>query len=162
MSISLELQNALDEHSDLIVPDLDTFSQWITCACENLALDSQNICLTIRIVTTAESQQLNRDYRHKDRPTNVLSFPYDAPENLPEDAEIDEYLGDLAICADIVEQEAKEQGKATIHHWSHLTVHGFLHLLGFDHIKDEDAALMESTEINILSTLGIDDPYQNH
>ncbi len=113
--------------------------------------------VTLRIVDIVESRQLNLDYRNKDKPTNVLSFPFDAPEHI----EI-AFLGDLVVCAAVVEQEAKEQNKLVINHWTHLCVHGLLHLLGYDHIDETEAQEMEDIETAILAKLNIDDPYQDH
>lgn len=110
--------------------------------------------LTIRLVNDAESQALNRDYRGKDKPTNVLSFPFEAPP-----AVSNHYLGDLVICAGVVAAEAVEQDKALNHHWAHMVVHGVLHLLGYDHIKNAEAERMEALERTILATLKIPDPY---
>lgn len=128
--------------------------------CLDLVLSAENLSeqeLTVRVVSCEESQQLNHQYRNNNKPTNVLSFAFEAP------AEIDiNLLGDLVICADIVEQEAEQQNKPLMHHWLHMLVHGTLHLLGFDHIKDEDAKRMEGLEIAILAKLDIDDPYKDH
>lgn len=110
--------------------------------------------LALRIVSRDESQQLNRDYRGKDYPTNVLSFPFEAPPGV--DVAI---LGDLAICADVVKQEAQEQQKDILAHWAHLVIHGTLHLLGYDHIEDDEATQMEALEIKLLAGFGIADPY---
>ncbi|TNY24961.1 rRNA maturation RNase YbeY, partial [Fulvimonas soli] len=102
----------------------------------------------------AEGRALNRDYRGKDYATNVLSFPAELPPGmaLP-------LIGDLAICAPVVAREAREQGKRERDHWAHLTVHGVLHLLGYDHIAEADAEAMETLEARILAGLGITDPY---
>jgi probable rRNA maturation factor len=113
--------------------------------------------VTLRFVDAAESQKLNFDYRQKNTPTNVLSFEFDAPEHIQM-----AFLGDLVICTSVVEQEASEQNKRTIDHWAHLCVHGLLHLLGYDHIYEEDAVEMEDLETHILAKLNIDDPYQDH
>lgn len=119
-----------------------------------------SVTLDIRIVGERESQALNRDYRGKDKPTNVLSFPAELPPELI--AELDEVpLGDLAICAEVVAREALEQGKPLQAHWAHMTVHGVLHLLGHDHIEAVDAARMEPLEIRILAGLGCDNPYDD-
>ncbi|MES3040102.1 MAG: rRNA maturation RNase YbeY [Pseudomonadota bacterium] len=121
---------------------------------------SKSITLDIRIVSETESQALNRDYRGKDTPTNVLSFPAELPPELI--AQLDEIpLGDLAICAEVVAREALEQGKPLRAHWAHMTVHGVLHLLGHDHIEQADAARMEPLEIAILAELGWDSPYDD-
>ena len=113
--------------------------------------------VTLRIVDLAESQQLNSDYRNKDKPTNVLSFPFEAPEHIEMP-----FLGDLVVCAAIVEQEAREQKKPVVNHWAHLCIHGLLHLLGYDHIDETEAQEMEGFETAILAKLNIDDPYQDH
>jgi probable rRNA maturation factor len=106
--------------------------------------------LTVRVVGGPESRALNRRYRGKDKPTNVLSFPSDAPG----------VLGDLVICAPVVAREAREQGKAPAAHWAHMVVHGVLHLLGFDHIRPGDAKVMERRERAILARLSFPDPYK--
>lgn len=110
--------------------------------------------LTVRIVTSDESQQLNSQYRQKDKPTNVLSFPFEVPDGIELDL-----LGDLVICADVVETEAKEQNKQLNAHWAHMIIHGCLHLLGYDHISDDEATEMEAIEIKHMATLGFNDPY---
>ncbi|MBN8888280.1 MAG: rRNA maturation RNase YbeY [Rudaea sp.] len=110
--------------------------------------------LSIRLVGTAEGREFNRTYRGRDYATNVLSFPAELPRGvkLP-------LLGDLVICAPVVAREAAEQGKAPRDHYAHLTVHGVLHLLGYDHENDRDAQKMEALERRILAGLGIADPY---
>jgi probable rRNA maturation factor len=113
--------------------------------------------ITIRLVDSVEIQQLNATYRHKDKPTNVLSFPMDAPPGVQ--API---LGDIILCADVISQEAEAQGKPATAHWAHMIVHGILHLLGFDHIEDKDAIIMESREVALLQSLGFPDPYGEH
>ena len=125
----------------------------VQIACENQTLPSIE---RLQLWTeTKESQQLNHQYRQKDKPTNVLSFPFEVPEGI--DINL---LGDLIICADVVIKEAQEQNKKCDDHWAHLVIHGCLHLLGYDHIKENEATEMESIEIKLLSTLGIDNPYQ--
>lgn len=115
--------------------------------------------VVLRVVGEAESQALNHDYRGKDYPTNVLSFPYDEPPVPLEDGET-EYLGDLVVCLPVVEREAAEQGKTPTQHWAHLLVHGLLHLQGYDHITDGEAEEMEALETAVLARLGFPDPYQ--
>lgn len=111
--------------------------------------------LAVRVMDEAEARRLNRTYRGVDAPTNVLSFPYeDLPgTSLP-------LLGDLAICAPVVEREAREQGKPLDAHWAHMVVHGVLHLLGFDHQTEEQASKMERLEAEVLADLGYTDPYR--
>lgn len=110
--------------------------------------------LTIRITDEQESAMLNEKYRGKQGPTNILSFPMETSH----DAKCP-YLGDLVICAPLVAQEAQQQNKQVLHHWAHLTVHGVLHLLGYDHDQEEEAEIMEKMEINILQGLGFSNPY---
>ncbi|WP_432697602.1 rRNA maturation RNase YbeY [Marinobacterium sp. YM272] len=150
MSYSVDLQIDVDNAG---LPSSEALQRWVTTA-----LDGQRergeVC--VRIVTPEESQTLNREYRGKDKPTNVLSFPFDVPPGIPMDL-----LGDLAICADVVEQEAEEQGKSLEDHWAHMVIHGTLHLLGFDHINDDEAEEMEALERELLARLGIADPYES-
>ncbi len=106
--------------------------------------------VVIRFVGADEGRALNRDYRHKDYATNVLSFPYEFEPAI---------AGDMVICPEVVTREAAEQGKAAAAHFAHLVVHGMLHLQGWDHDNDEDAAAMEAEEKRILAGLGYPDPY---
>lgn len=111
--------------------------------------------LTIRFVDVKESADLNQQYRHKQGSTNILSFPFESP------AEIElNLLGDLVICSAVVKRQAVEQNKEELAHWAHMVVHGTLHLLGYDHLTDVDADVMEKKEIKILSQLGYTDPYR--
>lgn len=112
--------------------------------------------VTIRIVNHDESAELNGQYRGKDRPTNVLSFPFEAPAGITVPL-----AGDLVICAPVVEKEAKDQHKALEAHWAHMVVHGMLHLQGYDHIEDHDAEVMEALEIRLLEQLGYGNPYES-
>lgn len=112
--------------------------------------------LTVRLVDNSESQTLNSRYRQKDKPTNVLSFPFEAPPEITEDPD---YLGDLVVCLPVVNDEAVAQGKPELHHWAHMVIHGTLHLLGYDHIDDADAEEMEDLERELLAALNIPDPY---
>lgn len=148
MSIILDLQLASSASN---LPSEAQFQQWLEAAVLPFQAEAE---VTIRIVDSAESQQLNSQYRAKDKPTNVLSFPFQCPPGieLP-------LLGDLVICAAVVAEEATEQGKALEAHWAHMVIHGCLHLLGFDHINDDDAAEMEAEEIQILQQLGVANPY---
>ena len=133
------------------LPTLEQIEQWATAAVQP---ESDDVEMTVRIVDEAESQTLNRTYRAKDRPTNVLSFPFECPTevSLP-------LLGDLVICRQVVEYQAAEQEKPLMAHWAHMVVHGSLHLLGYDHIDDSEAEEMESLETKIMQGLGFVDPY---
>lgn len=133
------------------IPPQAQFAVWATAALQSPVGDEE---LTVRVVDEAEIQDLNRTYRGKDKPTNVLSFPAD----LPDDVEL-HLLGDLIICAGVVAQEAKAQGKAIQAHWAHMVIHGTLHLQGYDHIDPDDAEIMEQLEIDILARQGVANPY---
>jgi len=135
------------------VPSPASFRRWVEVALAG-ARRRRAAELSIRIVGTREGRTLNRTYRGKDYATNVLSFPTDLPPGvrLP-------LLGDIAICAPVVRREAAEQGKVVAHHWAHLTVHGVLHLLGYDHIEEAEAEKMEALETRVLKGLGIANPY---
>jgi probable rRNA maturation factor len=113
--------------------------------------------LSIRIVDAAESQALNRRFRGKDQPTNVLAFPAELPPELELPL-----LGDVVICREVVAAEAAAQGKAEEAHWAHMVIHGTLHLLGFDHQEPAEAAAMEAVETELLAELGWPDPYQEN
>jgi len=154
------------------IPEIDDFQQWAEMGLlRNIGDSSQSrsadgnsgvddYSIVIRISTEAESQQLNNDYRQKNTPTNVLSFPFEMPD-LPEVAWVEpRHLGDLIFCEAIIVKEAAEQNKTLFQHWAHLVIHGMLHLQGFDHINDGDAVIMESREIHLLDQLGFPDPYQ--
>ncbi|MBY5921900.1 rRNA maturation RNase YbeY [Ferrimonas balearica] len=146
--MDLDLQLAIEADN---LPSQAQLEGWAALA----LADRPDAELTIRITDEAESQQLNRDYRGKDKPTNVLSFPFEAPPgiDLP-------LLGDLVICAAVVAREAEEQHKAPMDHWAHMVIHGCLHLIGYDHIEDDEAEEMESLERQLLAQIGIADPYQ--
>ncbi|MFZ7256385.1 rRNA maturation RNase YbeY [Avibacterium avium] len=147
--VIVDLQIAAENSENL--PTEQQFQQWATAAVQAENLQPE---ITIRVVDEAESQSLNATYRGKDSPTNVLSFPFECPEEveLP-------LLGDLVICRQVVEREAQEQGKPLMAHWAHMVVHGCLHLLGYDHIEDDEAEEMESLETEIMQDLGFADPY---
>lgn len=146
--IRLDLIN----EDELTAPDSVEFQTWVNLVASAFNIDGE-VC--IKIVDEAESQFLNLTYRNKDKPTNVLSFPL-----MSDDFIETEHLGDLAICAAVVEQEAKEQDKPINHHWAHMTIHGLLHLLGYDHIEDAEAEEMEALETELLQELGISNPYE--
>lgn len=136
-------------------PTLADFTQWINLVAlqETVILPAE---VSITIVDKNESQQLNHDYRGKNNPTNVLSFPMDNIENMRP-----VILGDLVFCAPVVEEEATQQNKNLLAHWAHLTIHGTLHLLGYDHIEEDEAVLMEQKEITLLAHLGYANPYED-
>lgn len=149
ISLDLDLQIAVN---NLNLPTQAEFETWVRTA---VGQTMPEVELTIRIVEVAESQLLNLTYRGKDKPTNVLSFPFEAPPEveLP-------LLGDLVICAHVVEQEAIEQNKPLNAHWAHMVIHGCLHLLGYDHIIDLEADEMESLETQLVEGLGFTNPYK--
>lgn len=138
--------------ADENIPSEEDFRSWVAAA---LPADKINSELTIRVVGFDESRSLNAQYRQKDKPTNVLSFPSELPPELQIPL-----LGDLVICAGVVEREALEQGKTLLAHWAHMVVHGTLHLLGYDHETDAEAEVMEALETRILGTLGFPAPYE--
>jgi probable rRNA maturation factor len=134
------------------IPLRPSFEAWIAAIPQ---LRRRHVEVNVLIVGTREGRRFNREFRHRDYATNVLSFPY---EPLPQ--ERSRLLGDLVICAPVVAREAAEQGKPPRHHYAHLTVHGILHLLGYDHETERDAERMESLERRILAGLDIPDPYE--
>lgn len=121
------------------------------------ALNGRKYEITLRIVDEAESRALNRKFRGKDKPTNVLSFPYEGAS--PVSGLPSLIRGDVVICAPVVNRESREQNKTTAAHWAHMVVHGVLHLLGYDHIKGGEARVMENRERAILARLSFPDPY---
>ncbi|MFA0812252.1 rRNA maturation RNase YbeY [Microbulbifer epialgicus] len=148
IDLTLDIQRA-SRFTDL--PSDEDIRTWVTTTLSGHREEAE---LSVRIVDEEESQQLNHQYRGKDKPTNVLSFHTDFPAelNLP-------LLGDLVICAPVVQKEAEQQHKTLSAHWAHMLVHGTLHLLGYDHIEDTDAVLMEKLETQLLESLGFADPY---
>lgn len=138
-------------------PDPRKIRTWIGAALEET---QQSHNCVVRIVGVEQSAELNQQYRHKSGPTNILSFPFEWPDEIGGMGDTDvNLLGDLVICAPVVEREATEQHKNLEHHWAHIIIHGVLHLLGYDHIDDDEAELMESKEIAILEKLQINNPY---
>ncbi|SFV68212.1 Metal-dependent hydrolase YbeY, involved in rRNA and/or ribosome maturation and assembly [hydrothermal vent metagenome] len=116
--------------------------------------NKQNSEITLRFVDIVEIQQLNHTYRNKNQPTNVLSFPSDLPSEIKSN-----FLGDIVICNEVVIKEAKQQQKTNEAHFAHMIIHGVLHLLGFDHIKEAEAEEMENLEIELLKQLNFQNPY---
>jgi probable rRNA maturation factor len=145
--LTVDFQDAFERPG---LPDEILFQSWAQAAW----LGDENSEVTIRIVGVAESQALNSEYRGKDKPTNVLSFPFEAPAGITVPL-----AGDLVICAPVVEKEASEQHKEALAHWAHMVVHGMLHLQGYDHIQDSEAEVMEALEIRLLAQLGFSNPY---
>jgi probable rRNA maturation factor len=137
------------------LPAATSFRRWVAAALDGRIRDAD---LAIRIVDAREGRSLNRHFRGKDYATNVLSFPAELPEGLPEDVRLP-LLGDLVLCAPVIAREAREQHKALNAHYAHMTVHGALHLLGWNHEDDTEAECMERLEREILASLGIADPY---
>lgn len=152
MTLTLDYQCEVDNST---VPSAEQLQMWAQAALSAADTDIEQAELTIRIVDSEEGLTLNQQFRGRDYATNVLSFPFAAPVELPIPL-----LGDLVICADVVAREAAEQNKAVMDHWTHMVIHGTLHLLGYDHIDDHDAEVMEQRERDILASLGIADPYQ--
>lgn len=137
-----------------LLPAVPELERWISAALQSQQFEEAEV--SVYIVDEAEGRELNAQYRGKDYPTNVLSFPADIAEEvgIP-------LLGDLVICAPVVEREAQEQGKTLPAHWAHMLVHGTLHLVGFDHIDDDEAEIMETLETQIVTGLGYPAPYQD-
>jgi probable rRNA maturation factor len=150
------------------VPGRAKFSAWVEAALAGAARAREappaaraiaragraRVVVSVRAVGSARSRSLNSAYRGKDRPTNVLSF--EGPGAMPDGTRI---LGELVICVPVVAREARAQGKSAESHWAHMTVHGVLHLLGFDHERDAEARKMAAREIQILDRLGFSNPY---
>jgi probable rRNA maturation factor len=148
---------ALDVQRASVAAELPGEAQLRRWARAALADIGGNHELTVRIVDAPESAALNAEYRHKQGPTNVLSFPFEAPPGMSS-----RLLGDLVLCADVVQHEAREQGKSPQAHWAHMIVHGVLHLRGFDHLTTVEAQAMETLETEILACLGYPNPYELH
>ena len=148
----------IDRLKGIEAPGDEDFKRWVLGALLGAEVRQtlQSPEVSIRITDNAEMTVLNTTYRGNTGPTNVLSFPADLPTGV--DAEL---LGDIVIAAPVVVREAQQQNKALAAHWAHLTIHGTLHLLGHDHIDDDEATVMEALEIKILSKLGFNDPYQS-
>lgn len=153
MTIELELQIASNAKT---LPHPSQFRDWVAAALANRIDPAE---LTIRIVDEEEMTALNHQYRDKNKPTNVLSFPFEPMDDVELELPI---LGDIIICADVVSNEALEGDKPLLAHWAHMVIHGCLHLLGYDHIDPEEAEVMESLETDILVHLGYPPPYGEH
>jgi probable rRNA maturation factor len=149
VNLELELQIATQQDN---IPSKESLIVWSKSALRDERRQAE---MVIRLVDEDEIQGLNRQYRGKDNPTNVLSFPSNLPEIVDSDL-----LGDLVICVPVVVRESQEQGKPPEAHWAHMVVHGVLHLLGYDHQDEEDAQTMEQLETDVMVTLGFQDPYR--
>lgn len=134
------------------IPSIENIELWIAAALQSDELNEAEV--SVYIVDEQESQELNFQYREKDKPTNVLSFPADIPDEVGVPL-----LGDLVVCAPVVEREAQEQGKTLEAHWAHMLIHGTLHLLGYDHVEDDEADVMEALETRLITQLNFPAPY---
>ncbi len=149
MTISVDLQVSEDAGD---APDADRVRRWVTAA---LADRRRRAQVSLRVTGRDEMSELNRRYRGRQGPTNVLSFPAELPAEVRTPL-----LGDIVICAPVVAEEARAQGKPALAHWAHLVVHGTLHLIGYDHVEASDARRMEAVETDVLAGLGYADPYR--
>jgi probable rRNA maturation factor len=136
------------------LPTVADFQTWVDDTLNFMRYNKTAPELTLRIVDLSEGRDLNKQWRHRDYATNVLSFPFECPPGVPLNL-----LGDIVLCAPVVAQEAQDQGKISQAHWAHLVVHGVLHLLGYDHLSDEEAQEMETLEIEILQHFNYPNPY---
>lgn len=150
MKVNLHFENVCAAGGSF--PTATEVQLWAEAALQSL--DQESVSLSVRVVDAQEITELNQRYRSKSGPTNVLSFPFEDPPGVDSDE-----LGDVVVCAPVVEREALEQGKTTEEHWAHMVVHGVLHLCGYDHIEDDDAEKMENEETRILTGLGFPAPY---
>lgn len=159
MKVNLHYENACATANH--VPENRDVLGWVESTLNNIEQDNKgrgddSVSLSVRVVDENEIADLNQRYRMKAGPTNVLSFPFEDPPGVESDE-----LGDVIICAPVVQREAAEQGKSETAHWAHMVVHGVLHLCGYDHVDDADADVMESRETAILTGLGFPAPYAN-
>jgi probable rRNA maturation factor len=159
MSVQVDLQMAVANAPQWNVPNAEVIQAWASAAVKQVEPNPSERQMTVRIVDVDEITQLNEQYRQKTGATNVLSFPFELPPGVPAEA-CDSTLGDLVVCAAVVAQEAEAQHKSVEAHWAHMIVHGTLHLLGYDHLTDDEAQQMESEEIAVLNNFGYDNPYE--
>lgn len=153
MSFHIDIQN----HLASIPVTEEQIQRWATCALKSQTNAAE---LSICIIDSQEMTKLNHQYRQKNQPTNVLSFPSDLPKDIIRQLEIP-FVGDILICPEVLSHESQKQDKDLEFHWAHIVVHGVLHLLGFDHIEDKDAQIMQSLETKILQQLNYPDPYEH-
>lgn len=146
--LTVDIQRVIEDED---VPDDHQLVHWAEASWQQQH-DSE---VTVRLVGEEESRQLNHQFRGKDAPTNVLSFPFEPPAGITVPL-----AGDLVICVPVVALEAKEQEKPLPAHWAHMVIHGMLHLQGYDHVEDDDAGIMEALETRLLSQLGFSNPYE--
>lgn len=159
MTVQVDLQMAVANAAQWNVPDIEAIQAWANAAVKQVESNPSAREITVRIVDVDEITQLNEQYRQKTGATNVLSFPFELPPGVPAEA-CDSSLGDLVVCAAVVAQEAEAQHKSVEAHWAHMIVHGTLHLLGYDHLTDDEAQQMESEEIAVLNNFGYANPYE--
>lgn len=146
MNVEVHIQNAANAE----IPDESEIQAWASASLQS----APPAHVTLRVVNISEMQQLNKQFRHKDKPTNVLSFPNAAPKDLS-----DGFIGDIVLCHDVIAEEAIAQDKDLQQHWAHMVIHSMLHLQGFDHQHPDEANIMEAKEIELLEQFGIPNPY---
>jgi len=150
MAVIIELSVSDDVNKEKL-PSEESFQYWAQASYSG----DDEVVASLQIVDSDEMQNLNKNYRGKDEPTNVLSFPMELPEEVGINI-----LGDLALCDEVIETEAKQQAKTSEAHWAHMIVHGMLHLQAYDHVEDDEAEVMEAKEIEIMKILGFENPYK--
>ena len=158
-NVQIDLQVAIDRAAQQRLPDVEAIQRWASATVKQAGMGQPEKQMTVRIVEVDEITQLNEQYRQKMGATNVLSFPFEWPAEVPEEAR-DGSLGDLVICAAVVEAEAGAQNKSAEAHWAHMIVHGTFHLLGYDHLTDDEAQQMEAEEVTVLNSFGYANPYE--
>lgn len=151
MTYNIDIQYAC---ADSIPVSDDDIEKWATLP---LKIERKRAELTLRFVDKEEMTQLNHAYRQKNKPTNVLAFPMTLPDDVANEYPL---LGDVIICPAVLKQESQSLNKSINEHWAHIVIHGVLHLLGYDHIEEQDALEMQTIEIKLLAKLGFDNPYQ--
>lgn len=154
MNVTIEFNSSCNS---IWTPPLEDCKRWINAALNDIAMEC-DFGVSLRFVEPEEAGELNKNYRGKDKATNVLSFPANFPDKLSETLQC-RPLGDIVICPQVVACEAKEQGKQLEAHWAHMLIHGVLHLSGFDHSNESETELMETHEVNTLENLGFPNPY---